>query len=33
MMRKIGSMRDHYIVCGDTPAATYVAEGAGAFRP
>ena len=26
MLRKIGSMKDHYIVCGDTPAATYVAE-------
>src|SRR6185295_12260449 len=26
MLRKIGSMRDHYIVCGDTADATYVAE-------
>jgi voltage-gated potassium channel len=26
MLRKISSMKDHYIVCGDTPAATYVAE-------
>ena len=26
MMRKIGSMRDHFIVCGDSSAATYVAE-------
>ena len=26
MLRRIESMKDHYIVCGDTPAATYVAE-------
>jgi voltage-gated potassium channel len=26
MLRKIESMKDHYIVCGDSPAATYVAE-------
>jgi voltage-gated potassium channel len=26
MLRKIASMREHYIVCGDTTDATYVAE-------
>jgi voltage-gated potassium channel len=26
MLRKIGSMTDHFIVCGDTAAAAYVAE-------
>jgi len=26
MLRKIESMKDHYIVCGDTAAAAYVAE-------
>ena len=26
MLRKIGSMKDHFIVCGDTAASAYVAE-------